>query len=92
MLSVVTLPPFLKADLSLVRISTVVPACGCSSVPKLSGSFLCCGTWIGVIPSRRCLPSMVAVVFYCEVAAKTSYFSQVGPYFPARSSAVMLMW
>lgn len=46
-----TLPSFLKAGLSLARASTVMPARGCSSVSKLSGSPLRCGTWIGVISS-----------------------------------------
>lgn len=87
-----TLPSFLKAGLSLARASTVVPARGCSSVSKLSGSPLRCGTWIGVISSRKRPPSMAAMAFYCEAAAKASCSSRVRPYFSARFSAVMPMW
>jgi hypothetical protein len=48
-LPAVTLPSFLKAGLSLARESAVVPARGCSSVSKRSGSPLRWGISMAVI-------------------------------------------
>jgi hypothetical protein len=48
-LPAVTLPSFLNAGLSLPSDSAVVPARGCSSVAKASGSPLRWGIRIGVI-------------------------------------------
>ncbi|MNP33072.1 hypothetical protein D3C76_1262880 [compost metagenome] len=91
-LPALTEPSFLKAGLSLPRDSAVVPARGCSSVAKDSGSPLRCGIRIGVISSTKRPASMAATAFCCEAAANASCCSRVRLYFSARFSAVIPMW
>ena len=87
-----TLPSFLNAGLSLPRDSAVVPARGCSSLAKLTGSPLREGIRIGVISSAKRPASMAATAFCCEAAAKASCSSRLMPYLSTRFSAVMPMW
>ena len=69
-LPAVTLPSFLKAGLSLPRDSAVVPARGCSSVAKATGSPLREGIRIGVISSTKRPASMAAHGFLLRGGGK----------------------
>ncbi|KWV87677.1 hypothetical protein PFLmoz3_02614 [Pseudomonas fluorescens] len=91
-LPAVTLPSFLNAGLSLARDSAVVPARGCSSTAKATGSPLRWGIRIGVISSAKRPASIAAAAFCWEAAAKASWASRLMPYLSTRFSAVMPMW